>query len=522
MLRVLLFFLFLASLAFADAWFMQRPGEIDVSWQGYHLQTSLSVGVGVAIVFICAIIFSWSLLSFVFRLPAAMSFSSRSRRRDKGFAALSRGLIAISAGDAQTAKKAATEATQHLRNEPLALLLKAQAAQLAGETEQAEQAFKAMAHHADLRLIGLRGLHIQAHHRGEVERAHHFASLAHEIAPSLPWTTKAVLDHRAAKGDWQSALKTVESDKLLDKKTRERQRAVLETAIAIEKAASEPEEALRLGRAALKREPNFVPAVALVAGLLNKRGEFRKAAKLIEAAWRRGPHPDLARAYLEPRPAEASEDRLARARNLLRLAPQDPESRLTVAQAAIAAGDYATARQAMQPLIEGPERPTARMCLLMADLEESEHGAAGYVREWLSRSSRAPQDPLWVADGVMSEQWLPASPVTGKLDAFVWQRPVEKLTAGEEIEEAVFSPISVSPPQLRIENAARALPPARTGASRRDEPRSLKDEGSEGPSGDAPSYRKATAQPVIFPLPGAPDDPGLDRKFERRGGVKFF
>jgi HemY protein len=48
----------------------------------------------------------------------------------------------------------------------------------------------------------------------------------------------------------------------------------------------------------------------------------------------------------------------------------------------------------------------------------------------------APRDACWIAGGVMSEQWLPASPVTGKLDAFVWQRPDERPSAGGELEEA--------------------------------------------------------------------------------------
>jgi HemY protein len=106
----------------------------------------------------------------------------------------------------------------------------------------------------------------------------------------------------------------------------------------------------------------------------------------------------------------------------------------------------------MLPMIEGDERPTARMCLLMAEIEEAEHGETGYAREWLARASRAPRDACWIAGGVMSEQWLPASPVTGKLDAFVWQRPDERPSAAGEPEEAIFRPIAAPPePTLLIE-----------------------------------------------------------------------
>ena len=70
------------------------------------------------------------------------------------------------------------------------------------------------------------------------------------------------------------------------------------------------------------------------------------------------------------------------------------------------------------PLVEGPgTRPTMRMCLLMADVEETEHGPSGRLREWLARATRAPRDPIWIADGVVSERWLPV----------IAQRPARRL-----------------------------------------------------------------------------------------------
>ena len=288
MLRVLLFFIFLTALAFADAWFIERPGEIVLTWQGYHVETSLAVGIGVVLAVAVALMMVWALLRFVFRIPALMSNTQRGRRREKGYAALSQGMIAVGAGDAPLARKFANEAQKYLRNEPLALLLRAQAAQLADEPEQAEAAFKQMSQRSDMRLLGLRGLHLEAQRRGDTAKAHHFASTAHEIAP-LPWTAKAGVEHRARTGDWQSALAALESNgaQHVDRKTRERQRAVLETAIALDKEETAPYEALRLVRAALKREPNFVPAVALAARLLSRKGDVRKVTKLIEAAWPR-------------------------------------------------------------------------------------------------------------------------------------------------------------------------------------------------------------------------------------------
>lgn len=521
MIRVLLFVLLLTLLAVAEVWLVERPGEIVLTWQGHRITTSLVVALGILLAAGMLLAIAGRLLRFVFRIPTRLSTSTQARRRDKGYAALSRGMIAVGEGDVRLARQSAAEAQRFLRNEPLALLLKAQAAQLADDRQQAEAVFKEMSERKDTRLLGLRGLHMEAQRRGDAASAHRIASTAHEIA-ALPWTAKAVLDHRTATADWQSALKTLQNTAAttaLDKKTRERQLAVVETAVALDKEESAPNEALRFARSAIKREPNLVPAVAVTARLLARKGALRKATRLIETAWLTAPHPDLATAYVDLRGAGGSNaERLARAQTLARLAPNAPEGRMAVAQAAIAAGAYKIARDAMLPLIEAAERPTAGMCLIMADLERAEHGASGYVAEWLARASRAAHDPAWVADGVVSDHWLPASPVTGKLDAFVWQRPIERLNAATQTDEAVFVPLPAPTPPQSFTNAtgAKALaapePRPEEGVERHESPLKAglapEPEAPNEPSDLNPSDRATHGDTVIFPLPNPPDDPG--------------
>ena len=130
-----------------------------------------------------------------------------------------------------------------------------------------------------------------------------------------------------------------------------------------------------------------------------------------------------------------------------------------MARAAIEARELAFARSTMQPLIEGGARPTVRMCLLMAELEELDGGAEGRVREWLSRASRAPRDKTWVADGVASDVWAPVSPLSGKLDAFRWQAPAERLSAPVEPMPPETPPLAASAPEPELIEAP-ALPVA--------------------------------------------------------------
>jgi HemY protein len=57
-----------------------------------------------------------------------------------------------------TARNSATEAARLSPGDPLALLLMAQSAQMAGDRGAAEHAFRDMTARDDTRLLGLRGL----------------------------------------------------------------------------------------------------------------------------------------------------------------------------------------------------------------------------------------------------------------------------------------------------------------------------------------------------------------------------
>jgi HemY protein len=433
MVLLLLFILALAVAAYALGWVIEHPGTIAIDWGAYHLDTSMGVAIGVFLAAIAAIIVTWALAALVWRAPGRLTRAGRLKRREKGYHALSRGIIAAAAGDATKAKKAAIEAEKYLDHEPLTRLLKAQAAQISGDRRAAEAAFHEMTLAPETKMLGLRGLHIEAQRRNDVEAAQLFARTAHEITP-LPWAGGAVIEHYAAQGEWEKVRAAIEHNlkaKSIDLPAAQRLRAVAETALAMEKQESDPHEALALARLALKRVPGFVPAAALSARLLSRMGDRRKALRLIETVWASSPHPDLADAYLEAAPGESNSERLTRVAKLVQAAPTASESRHLLARAALAARDFHMARRALTPLVEDDVQPTAQTCLLMAELEDAENGPDGLVREWLARGSRAPRDPVWIADGIVAKSWAPISPVTGKLDAFEWKPPPQSSSAAE-------------------------------------------------------------------------------------------
>jgi HemY protein len=310
-----------------------------------------------------------------------------------------------------------------------------------------------------------------------------------------------VLEFRCAAGDWTGALERLEHNMkggLIDKPTYQRQRAVLLTARAL---AAEPGDrgTLALALEAVKLAPTLVPAAALAGRLQGEAGELRRAARIIETAWRANPHPDLADTYAHLRPGDSARDRLARVEALAQKSPHPMEGALAVAQAALDAREFAIARAALAPLMS---MPTQRVAMLVAKLEEME-GDEGRAREWMTRALHARRDPAWTADGFVSDRWMPVSPVTGRLDAFHWKEPLAELPGGAMIDSgtpsaAVEMPV---PSQQRLpEVSPTEAPPGPPPAEVLVAPGI----GLGKPPAPAANFEK------VIPLLHAPDDPGPD------------
>ncbi|KAB0266423.1 heme biosynthesis protein HemY [Microvirga brassicacearum] len=501
MWRALVFLGLLCVAAFGAVWLADRPGTVLVTFGGYELQTSVAVATIALVALALALALLWAGITALLRLPSRLTFASRARRRARGYQAVSRGMVAVGAGDPIAARRYASEAERLLGREALTLLLKAQAAQVSGNRAAAEAAFTEMMDEDETRVLGLRGLFVEARRRGDADAAREYAGEAIRIAPAATWASDAVLEARCADRDWRGALESVErraSLGLLDKPTARRHRAVLLAADALDRAEHDPERALASAQDAARLAPGLVPAAALAGRLLSRKGDLRRAAKIIEAAWRIQPHPDLAEVYLNLRRGDSGLDRLKRAETLSRMSQGSAEGRLAVARAALESREFGRARDALEPLLA--ERPSMRVCLLMSDLEQAEHGATGRGREWLARATRAPRDPAWIADGIVSDQWAPISPVTGRLDAFVWQAPPDVLVAPElTMSDDVTADLDDEPRALPVADEATTVSPA---------PVEPVGGGAEPPSEAAPEPPKPKPQPVVFPA-GPPDDPGL-------------
>lgn len=428
MFRILFYLLLVLLLGFGFAWVADYPGTVTLNWQNTEYEASLIVVLSLLVAMIAAVLIVWTAVRIILNSPRLMNRFFKQRKKDRGYTALSQGLIAAGSGDAVKARLFAKESGKLLAGEPLVKLLDAQTLLLEGDNEKARDKFENMLEDDRTKLVALRGLFLEAEKQGAKEAAQQYVEEAAELAPSVPWAGNAMLRYRATQGDWAGALSALQSNRssgLLEKKAATRQRAVLLTAYAMSQEQIDPAKSVKLAKEAHKLAPDLVPAAIVGARVLMRDNSLRRASKMIETVWKKTPHPELAETYVNLRVGDSAVDRLKRAHKLASLRTNHVEGSVAIAEAAIEAQEWQAARDAMLPIMSGA--PTERACLIMADIEEGESGDQGRMRDWLSRAVRAPKDAAWTAGGLVSEKWLPFSPQTGELDAFEWKVPVEQL-----------------------------------------------------------------------------------------------
>ena len=545
MLRIVLFLVLIALAAAGAAWVADQPGDLVLTAGGFRASTTLPRFVFLLGLFAAAVVLVWSILTTIWRTPGRLRRRSHEKRHARGRHAITHGLLAIGHGDTALARRHAETARRHAPNDPLALLLHAQSAQLEGNRDEAQRAFRAMAEREDTRLLGLRGLFIEAQRADDAVGAVMIAEEAIKLSPSSTWASHAVLGFRCARGDWSGALAILDSNLsagLIDKPAYRRQRGVLLTARALELQTMDRDVARESVMEAIKLAPTLVPAAVLAAKFESEAHQVRRAMKLVEAAWLANPHPDLAEAYAHVKLGDSARQRLQRVETLAAKTPADKaghiEGQLALARAAIDASEFSRARAVLAPYVNDP---TQRVALLMAEIERTEHGDGGRARAWTLRAVRARHDPAWTADGYVSDRWRPVSPVTGRLDAFQWQTPVASLPSdkGDLIESSAFEEAMLAaPPPKRVmapanDTLLEPAPAASVPAEQDNSPPAAKEEpamtsaepvtpapepAESSPAAATPVFRTRADLgkpapvpiPAVIPIVRAPDDPGID------------
>jgi HemY protein len=124
----------------------------------------------------------------------------------------------------------------------------------------------------------------------------------------------------------------------------------------------------------------------------------------------------------------------------------------------------------------------------------------------MARAVHAAHDPAWTADGVIAENWMAVSPVTGRLDAFQWRVPVADLTPrGPLIEQEAPMAAPILPATQETPAVPAVTAPVVSAA-----PAVLDAVAESVPVASEPELKPAPRPngPIELTLVRPPDDPG--------------
>lgn len=467
MWRTLFFFLKLAIVVAVAVWLARQPGALEFEWLGYRVETS--VGVAILAVTLVAVVVAlvYRLWRGLRRAPGKLGDSIGGSRRRRGYKALTQGMVAVAAGDAEEARRLARKADKLLNEPPLTMLLSAQAAQLNGDEEAARRYFTAMLEQPETEFLGLRGLITQALRAGDEQQALGYLQRAYQLRPETPWVAETLFKLDLKLGRLEAAervLRHARDVKAIPSREAKRKRAILLVERArLSLGAGDLDSARREAKEAHDLAPDLVPATALYAQILTTRGQAPRAARLLERSWSRGPHPDLAEAYRHTLKNGDPVFRLRHMEKLVATAADHRESHLALARAAMEAELWGEARRHLKAA-EGAQAGEG-VCHMMAELEEAEHGDRSKAHDWYQRAALAPADPTWVCDecGATAELWGARCGACGAVDTMQWQAPPHiqpaVLPAALMPEPAKLS--QAKPSAARSNGGAEPSPPER-------------------------------------------------------------
>ena len=433
LIKILLFVAVVAALTVGAGYVMENGPSVVVSISGYkevELGPLQAVLVALAVVGLLYVGFKlvsllYAFLKFLLGDETAMSrYFDRNRER-RGYKAVTEALMSLAAGEGRQAMTKAAKAEKLLEAPQVTNVITAQAAELIGDQKMAEAAYKRLLKDDSTRFVGIRGIMKQKLSEGDTDTALKLAEKAYALKPKHEEVQDTLLKLQAEHHDWTGARKTL-GTKLrtgtLPRDVHRRRDAVL--------ALSEAKDVLDSGKSIEAREaaieanklsPDLVPASIMAARGFIEKGKPRMATRILKKTWESQPHPELAVAFAEIVPEEDPKARLKRFGELTKIQPENPETKMLLAELNIAAEDFPAARRALGDLATSD--PTARSLSIMAAVERGEGADEAVVRGWLAKAVTAPRGPQWVCEncGSIEPTWSPVCSNCGAFDTLSWR-----------------------------------------------------------------------------------------------------
>jgi HemY protein len=263
--------------------------------------------------------------------------------------------------------------------------------------------------------LGLRGLLRLAIAREDFVRAAELAREAEAAHPGAAWLRGERTQLALRTGAWAEALQLTHEDA---------PKAGFGAAAA--EAEADPARAHKLAKAAFRRDPALPAAAIAYARRLREGGREKSAQEVLRKNWALSPHPEVAAFALAQAPDKR--DRLQKGFDLVKGAPDHPESQILLARLCLEAGLPADAQKHVEAA-RGGGLDERRVHLLLADIHEAEGNDAGQ-KDALRHAAMAVSDPEWRCEscGTRLAAWSPACPVCHAVGRIKWRAGEQPVT----------------------------------------------------------------------------------------------
>lgn len=432
LVKILIFVGLVTAATYGAVMLGEMSGHAQITLAGFEFRLGPVESLIAILVFIGLV---WLLFKFIglgaafFRFlngdeTALSRYFTRNRER-RGYEALADGMMALASGEGHLALAKAAKAERYLQRPELTTLLTAQAAEMAGDRKKAEETYKKLLVDDRTRFVGIRGIMKQKLIEGDTDTALKLAEKAFAIRPKHEETQDILLRLQSEKGDWAGARNTLGA-KLkagyLPRDVHRRRDAML--ALSEAKGVFDDDAPIEAREAAIEANrlsPDLIPAAVLAARAYIAAGNKKNAARVLTKAWSAQPHLDLAAAFAEIEPTETPKARLDRFKAITKLKPDDPETRMLLAELLLAAEDFPEARRALGDLAQS--HPTTRNLTLLAAIEKGSGAEEDDVRAILTKATNAPRGPQWICDKCnnIHTDWTPVCSNCGAFDALTWR-----------------------------------------------------------------------------------------------------
>ena len=403
MIRAVLILLALIAAIAISIGLLGDPGIASVTWMHYRVDTSASACIVIIGCLAFAAVAFWNLALWIARAPQRAERARAAARHRQGEDAVTRGFMALAAGDGTEARRQSVKALDLSDNIVLVRILSALAAEESGDATAAKSAYSAMLSIPELKLAGLKGLMQIADKSGDRTEAVRLASEAYNQPRPAMWAFETLFEAKLTAGEWGEALDLIDgalNRKLISPIFSERAKSSLmaATAAQLESAPDTPtrDQAMDYALRAAKLQPQFTPAPVIASRQLLAAGKLGRAEDILEAGWAAQPHPALWLAYRDLVNDETPRERARRLQGLIDRNPKHRESRLLQLERALLTGiraDIATAMEALEP-DTADDVLTRRLCGLMARASQALQDADA-ARTWVARAALAKAEPDW-------------------------------------------------------------------------------------------------------------------------------